>query len=52
MKYILTQKVTKYNCHMPVRAKLTVGPHVLIDYDKTIALSNPIQLTIRIQSLK
>ena len=33
-----------------IRAKHTVGPHVLIDYDEIIALSNPIQLTIRIQT--
>ena len=33
-----------------VYAQNTVRPHVLIDYDKIIALSYPIQLTIHIQT--
>ena len=33
-----------------VYAQNTVRPHVLIDYDEIIALSYPIQLTIRIHT--
>ena len=36
--------------HVVVYAQNTVRPHVLIDYDEIIALSYPIQLTIRIQT--
>ena len=41
-------RVSSSSCY--IDAQNTVGPQVLIDYDEIIALSNPIQLTIRIQT--